>query len=203
MHQEKTKCTTLAFKALMEYFGEQRKREVLDLGPAIGANVDFFSQFSCQFYVADLIRSLESQQPEAVEEETAWDEVFADLLPYDEDTQFDLILAWDVFDYLSRVQIKSLVRHVSRFCESRTILFALVSTRREIPARPRSYHIVGYDKLLYHTATQAIRPCPRYKEPDLRRLMPGFEVKSTYLLRNGIQEYLFTYEPSAQRSIQY
>jgi hypothetical protein len=170
----------------------------LDLGLAIGANVDFFAQFSCKLYVADLFRALESrpnqetEEDEDDEEETLWAPIFEELLPYDKGTRFDLILAWDVLNYLDRPQIEGLSNRLSQFCHQGTTLFALVSTLKEIPARPRSYHIVAPGKLLYRTAPQEVRPCPRYKEPDISRRMIGFKVKGTYILRNGIQEYVFS-----------
>ena len=64
-----------------------------------------------------------------------------------------------------------------------------------MPARSRRYHIMGNDRLLYQDSTQAVRTSPLYCEPDLRRMLTGFEVKNTYLLRNGIHEYLFSYNP--------
>jgi hypothetical protein len=67
----------------------------------------------------------------------------------------------------------------------------MIITRREMPGRPQTFHIVSSDRLLYKTSGGfSVRPCPAYKEPDLLRLMPQFKIKSTYLLRNGVQEYL-------------
>ena len=195
---EETEYTTLALPSLLDRLQEEGEHGVLDLGLAIGANVDFFAQFSCKLYVADLFRALESrpnqetEEDEDDEEENLWAPVFEELLPYDEGTRFDLILAWDLLNYLDRPQIEGLSHRLSQFCHPGTTLLALVSTLKEIPARPRSYHILSHDKLLYRTATRAVRPCPRYKEPDISRWMTAFRVKSTYILRNGIQEYVFS-----------
>jgi hypothetical protein len=110
--------------------------------------------------------------------------------------QFDLILSWDVINYLRSAQIEALARCLSPYCSTSTVLFSMISTRKQIPARPRSYQVMSSEKLLYQTLTQASRPCPLYKEPDLLRLLAGFRVKTSYLLRNGMLEYLFTYEKS-------
>ncbi len=42
--------------------------------------------------------------------------------------------------------------------------------------------------------SSVLRPAPRYTEIDLKQLMPGFRVYSSYLLRNGMKEYLFVCE---------
>jgi hypothetical protein len=84
------------------------------------------------------------------------------------------------------------MRRISRFCSSNTILFAMIMTLREMPALPQTFHIVSSERLLYKASSggSSVRPCPAYREPDLLRLMPQFKIKNTYLLRNGIQEYL-------------
>jgi hypothetical protein len=191
----KTEYPSLAFKALMEILQDEQNYGVLDLGRAIGANVDFFSEFSCQLYVADLFRTLEPQIPDPTEEEINWEPIFKELLPYEEGTRFDLVLAWDVLNYLSQPQIGALIQHISDYCAPDAMLFAMISTRKDIPAHPRSYHIVDSSRLVYQTMSEAVRPCPFYKEPDLLRLMPRFRVKNSYILRNGIQEYLLTFKP--------
>jgi hypothetical protein len=191
--QDKTEYTSLALKAIMELLDGEQQYGVLDLGPAVGANVDFFSELSSQLYVADLLRTLESKQLAAAEEEIDWGSVFEEISPYQEGTRFDLVLAWDVLNYLTPLQIQAAVRRIGDFCAPDALLYAMISTRKDIPAHPRSYHIVSSNRLVYWTPGRAIRPCPLYKEPDLIRLMPRFRVKSTYILRNGIQEYLMTY----------
>jgi hypothetical protein len=189
--QPKVEYTSLALKAMMDSLDEEQNYAILDLGPAVGANVDFFSELSSQLYVADLLRTLDSKHIGPTDEDFDWDPVFEELLPYEEGTRFDLVLLWDVLNYLSRPQIQAMGRRVGDFCGADALLYAMISTRRDIPALSRSYHIVSSNRLVYRTTSQAIRPCPLYKEPDLVRLMPQFKVKGTYILRNGIQEYLF------------
>jgi hypothetical protein len=185
--------TSLALKAIMESLEDEQQYGILDLGPAVGVNVDFFSELSSQLFVADLLRTLESKHPAPAEEELDWDNVFEELLPYQEGTRFDLVLAWDVLNYLTPPQIQAAARRIGSFCAADALLYAMISTRKEIPAHSRSYHIVSSEKLVYKTSGRALRPCPLYKEPYLVRFMPQFRVKSTYILRNGIQEYLMTY----------
>jgi hypothetical protein len=35
------------------------------------------------------------------------------------------------------------------------------------------------------------RPCPRHAPTLLARLMPDYSVEASFLMRNGIQEYVF------------
>ncbi len=193
--QDKEEYVSLALKGLMEQIGEDSVQGVLDLGPAVGTNVDFFSNRSRNFYVADLLRELEKKQLDGSDNEIRWDSVFAELLPYEKETRFDIILAWDVLNYLQKHQIVGFAVAVQPFCKPGTTLLAQIATRKSMPARSRRYHILGNERLLYQNSTQAVRSSPLYCEPDLRRMLAGFEVKNTYLLRNGTHEYLFSYNP--------
>jgi len=190
---------SLALPGLVARLDGERKFRVLDLGPAHGLTVEFFSRFSCKLYIADLYRTLQSYRIEPVDDEEEDEEddrlskIFSELLPYDPYTRFDLVLAWDLLNYLEPREIEALSRRLGRFSHAATRLFAMIAIHQEIPARPCGFKIRDSETLEYDTVTPETRSAPRYKEPTLRRLMPGFEVGSTCVLRNGLQEYVFIF----------
>lgn len=161
---------------------------VLDLGPAQGGNVTFFASRGCKLFIADLRGSVFSTPPPSVRKEALLLALDRDL-PGDE--CFDLILVWDLLNYLSDIEIKLLSERLQTISRENTMLFALISIRKEIPDRPGQYQIVDSERIHYVMGSQFQRPSPQHKEPGLARLLPGFKVSSTYLLRNGMQEYLF------------
>jgi hypothetical protein len=163
---------------------------VLDLGPPVGSNVEFFSAWSCRVRIADFHRSLNAESPESREPE-AFGQLLERLLPLGAEERFDILLAWDVFNYLRPDQISALMVRFASVCRPRALVLALVSTRPQIPAAPLRYRIVDRENLACEGVADPVRPCPRYVQPDLARMMTRFVVKSSYLLRSGIQEYLF------------
>ena len=183
---------SLALPGLVARLDGERKFRVLDLGPAHGLTVEFFSRFSCKLYIADLYRTLQSYRIEPVEDDRL-SKIFAELLPYDQYTRFDLVLAWDLLNYLEPREIEALSRRLARFSHAATRLLAMIAIHQEIPARPCGFKIRDSETLEYDTVTSETRSAPRHKEPTLRRLMPGFEVGSTCVLRNGLQEYVFAF----------
>jgi hypothetical protein len=66
--------------------------------------------------------------------------------------------------------------------------------RRQRPPAPLRYRILDRESLagegpLEH-ARQSAREGPPRVQADVRRLMPGFAVRHSVLLRSGVQEYL-------------
>jgi len=181
---------SLALKALLDGLRPEARPAVLDFGPPLRSNVEFFSSLSCRLRIADLHRSLraesiENRQPEAL------GALFERLLPLAPDERFDALLAWDVFDYMRPDQVSCLMARLTPACRPRALVLALVSTRRQIPAVPRRYRILDRETLAEDGPLAPVRACPRHRQSDLERMMPGFSVGRSFLLRNGIQEYLF------------
>ncbi len=187
---------SLALSALLQQLVPERKYSILDLGRACGDNIDFWSRFPSRIYIPDFYRSLESSAaPSAGEEEdekdARWASIFEEILPYDPDCRFDIVLGWDVFNYLDPVQLQHLLRRLSGFCSKGSYIFLLISTLQQIPVEPNMFRILDSEHLTYENRATAMRACPRYQPRDIKLMMAGFEVLVSFLLRNGIQEYLF------------
>jgi hypothetical protein len=116
------------------------------------------------------------------------------LLPLAPDERFDALLAWDVFDYLRPDQVSSLMARLTPACRPGALALVMVSTRRQIPARPARYRIVDRETLSCDDPLPPVRTAPQYTQLDLARMLPGFSVRRSFLLRNGIQEYLLAHE---------
>ncbi len=186
---------SLGFRALTRSLRQEGGSSILDLGPALGQNIAFFGRYGCRVHVGDLHRSRlevgvfdkENEHPERY---------FAKLLPLSEGESFDVIVAWDLLDYLVAPEVTGLIAHLRPTLHEGTLLFSTVSYQKEIPANPTRFRIADDEHLIYEPTGSGRRPCPRHKQPDLERSMPGFRIDSSYLLRNGMQEYLWAYKGS-------
>ena len=190
---EEARPPGLRCQALKELLGVLRpgaRHAVLDLGPPLAANVQYLAALSCRVRIADLHRSLsvesvESRRPEAV------GALFDRLLPLAPGERFDALLAWDVFDYMRPDQVAILMGRLAPACPPETPVLVLASTGRTIPATPLRYRILDLENLACEGPREPTRACPRYTQHDLGRMMPGFSVRRSVLLRSGVQEYLF------------
>ncbi len=177
---------SLGLAALLE--GMRRRGpglQILDLGPAVGTNVEFLSQLGCKLHIGDLYNSRVS----AGEGDEIGQDQYEQLFPAD--ARLDIVLAWDLVNYLSRAELTRLGTLLRRHCRPGALVFALVSNQKQIPAQPHRFRILGDDQLAYERRSSLERPGPRYAPYDLASALKGFRVDRSFLLRHGIQEYLF------------
>jgi hypothetical protein len=182
---------SLGFRALTKALGRAGGTSILDLGPALGQNIAFFGQFGCRVHVGDLYRS--RLEAGVYTDEEHPQRRYESLLPLANEEGFDVVIAWDLLDYLDAKEVDALMAHLRPALREGALLFAMVSYQKDIPASPIRFRIADHEHLVYETAGAARRPCPRHKLPDLERHLPGFKIDSSFLLRNGMQEYLWAY----------
>ncbi len=186
---------SLGLKALLEPVRGDRSYSVLDLGPPLEANVRFWSQFPCWLYVNDFYRSFREWKAAPVPAKKESEEAaFSALLQFGDETVFDLILAWDLFNYFDLKELEALVRRLSRWCRRGTRFFALISSQPSIPLFPTVFRILNREQLSHEIPSPKTRPCPRHQPRDILRLMARFKVASSFLAPQGIQEYVFEFK---------
>jgi hypothetical protein len=182
---------SLALPYVFTALARGHKMNVLDLGPAIGSNVERLSEYGCKLNIEDLYAS----KTAVAEQGSLGADFFQQFIDPPEGTQFDLVLAWDLFNYLDRKELKHLAERLRRFCRPGALLFALISIHKTIPAQPIRFRFdPTQDQLVYERRTTVERPGPRFAPAELNQTLAGFRVDRSFLLRHGIQEYLFVRE---------
>jgi hypothetical protein len=185
---------SLGLNVLLDSVRGDRSYSILDLGPALEANVRFWSQISCRLHIHDFYRSYREWKAAVVPEEESEEAALSALLPFSDETVFDIILAWDLFNYLDLRELEALVQRLSRWCRPGTRLFTLISSLPNISVSPTMFRILNRGQINYEILNQDTRPCPRYQPRDIARLMAPFIVSSSFLLRHGIREYVFAFK---------
>lgn len=170
-----------AFAKLVELAeeGSARGFSVLDLGPAMKANLDFFLGRGARVTVADFHRS----------------GARCDFVGADPESRFDLVLAWDVLNYLDPEALARLMDRLGAHFRPGTTLHAFIATGREISAAPSRCRIQDPETLVLEVSEGPRIPSPRYLEQELLRRMLGWTVEHRVQLRIGMLEYVFSYRP--------
>lgn len=169
----------------------ERKIEILDLGSACGETLAYYSDLPCKIYFADFYNDLKSEPPDPEDGLGGFLEACRRCLPFDRGAHFDLVHSWDLFNYLDLEEIGSLGRYLHRFLVDGAPLVSLIWIRSRMPAQPYRFAIIDDHTVEYRPSSRARTNAPRYKEPDLLRAMARYRARKSFLLRHGVQEYVF------------
>ena len=184
------------FRALMERMEAGGRHVILDLGPASTEVLSLLGRFRCRVEIADAAADGGLEQLNAEEEDETAEDLAARaeaLLPPPPaaDDAFDLVLCWDLANYLRPAALSALMTAIAARARPDALAHALiVYSERTMPGRPSRF-VPTEDLLLLNRGTPAAEiPAPRYSPDDLGRMMGGFAIDRAVLLANGMQEFL-------------
>ena len=173
------------------------KSNILDLGMMNQNNVAFFSHYNCKLFVEDIAPSLEEINSGA--------DIDDYLLNYGEDTQFDAIFAWDIFNYLDLKQLARLISRIKKNCRPDALMHVMVYANPTISAMPRRFSLIDKQTIEVASAEEVARQFPQYSAFDLLSHLPQFVAQDTWLSREdtlpGTLEYTFRFNPRRLRPV--
>ncbi len=178
------------FRSLIEHLDEDRRWIVMDLGAAHTQTISLLGNFRCRLDIADLADGLETLRER--DEETSLDEIAEELLPKPHGEPVDVILCWDLLNYMDRDTLRAIMGRVAARSHRGTLAHALiVYSETHMPSYPGHFVPQSDLSLLDLDARPADRAAPRYSPDDLGRCLPGYAIEKAMLLGNGMQEFLF------------
>jgi hypothetical protein len=184
--------TSLALKALCQRLQDIASCDILELGPVRNGNIEFWSQLSPSIYIADLRSSL--PLPPMPDDPDYPGPDWHQLLDLPKGRCFDVILAWDMLNYLELPAVSGLIQYLSGFCRPGTIVFMMIFDSQKMPEEITIYGIVDESHVKYEFGSGEMRVCPRHQPHALAKIMGRFRTSNSFRLRNGVIEYLFVYE---------
>lgn len=178
------------FALALEPFEDERRRVVLDLGRARSGTIELFSGFRCRLDIADLpARLADLPDPDEAAEVSRW---LDELLPPAGGERVDLVLCWNLLNYLSPPLIEALGTRLAERAAPGARLHALIEySAKQMPARPLSFAPEGEEIGADPPEGADTITAPRYTPKALEKRLPGFSSERTMLLGNGMQEFLY------------
>ena len=178
------------FRRRVDSLSEERRSVVLDLGSVRPETVALLTPFRCRLDIADLadgLATLDEEPDRDLRREKA-----EALLPAARQEPTDIVLCWDLLNYLQRPAIATLMECISARMRPGAFVHALiVYSGTTMPARPSHFAPLPDGRLIETVTTEAQRTAPRYSPEDLGKCMRGLRPESVMLLRSGMQEFLF------------
>jgi hypothetical protein len=171
-----------------------RRWRVLDLGAAHHVNMSFFLGRGAS-YVVEALYSTTAPCRGGGRFDAGCMRNLPNLLRFTPDTRFDAILAWDLLDHLGAAGLAVLGERLAPHCHPRTLLHAMVAREGKLPAQPARWEIVDEQTIRQLPQGGPLLDAVRLTDASLQRALGAFRVDRSYLLQNGLQEFLL--EPGA------
>lgn len=183
-----------------------RNLKVLDLGSTSALSFDFFSRLSCKIHFENLDEFFQEPCYQDLAGQALIESLEAFLTEFSSDIYFDIVLTWDLFNYLDLTAIEWLASRLSAHCNPNTLLHAVRCVSPSIPATPRHFQILNQ----YYLQIDEPPAVPNKKHSCHRtamllRHMPNFHMENSYLnfsgMIPGLAEQLMRYQPESSKRI--
>lgn len=187
--REDVLATSSVFPKFLSAIARLERPELLDLGPVVGSNVDFFAgRVSCKLHIEDLFREIE----EAARTGAGTGLVAAILARLDQGLEsVDGILCWDVFDFLDRPTGLALAGHLQKLLRRGGALYGFFGTT-PIDLRHYTRYVVDREdrfRLRPFPATPVKRNVLVTR--DINNMFDRLTLADSVLLKSGTRETLF------------
>ncbi len=152
---------------------------ILDLGRVHAQTLSFFQQLGARLGVMDL---------DLTSVGTAFE---MQLDGYRDWGPFDGVLGWDIPNYLAEEELLVLGKWLETHTTAPCPTLICMATRTPYADSPAKYSIETATTLIAENSGDISRN-ERHPPNVLKRAWPAFEPNRSYLLRNGMQEFVFT-----------
>jgi hypothetical protein len=178
------------FRSVAECLETGQRRVVLDLCNARGQTIAFLNRYRCRLDIADLGDGLDKLNAETDRGRLA--DLTESMLPMRRDETTDIVLCWDLLNYLERPALTAVMADVAARSATGTLVHALiVYADSHMPVRPGNYAALDDQQLCELSSYAEERAAPRYSPEDLKKCLAGYVMDHAALLSNGLQEFLF------------
>jgi len=182
----------LLFSLLKPKQDEQRL-EILDIGAARNNSIEYLSQIYCKVFISDCMSELCAMNNSLIEKPQKLNRALISALHLykNKPADLDVILMWDIINYLDTSILSSMINYLLPHTNNTTQLHAYIHTSRLMPETHGKHEIISDQKIRSDNDSAITRDCPMYYQDALNKHLHPFKVKRSILHANGMQEYLF------------
>ncbi len=179
---------------MFKRLSDTERSSILDIGPARQSSIDFFSDYWSKLFFVDAIHALYKLDQQADKEAVDINKVLANAIQfYDRQSpELDMILLWNLPNYLSSRYLTALVQYLMPYASRRVRIHAYIYNSEKIPAEPVSYAIRPDQAVAMSRSFELEKNCPLYHLAELQNCFAPFKVDHSMILSSGVQEYVFS-----------
>jgi hypothetical protein len=176
------------FPKFLANLTQQPSPFLLDFGPVIGTNVEYFGErLGCKLFIEDLLADIDRHTKAGTIDQlpAAFEKRFRH-----GDSSVDGILCWDVFDFLDKHSAHALAKQIVRMLRPGGIVMAFFCSTAVDKAPFTKFEIVD-DHSLRHRHHSGPGGAKRVlQNRDIIRMFEGLSVADSFLLKGGAREML-------------
>jgi len=193
--QDYALCTMLHSNlaaATFDSLQTDKRLVVLDMGMAMAATVDYFSQFKSKLIFVDLYsEAFVAEISEEVSHQHLVDQ-FRQSLAIDDNCIIDICLFWDFFNYLDGTLIKAFIEALQPYLADHSRGFGLGALNSRCQLPNSCYGLMSENTLTQCPRSDEQRPVYPHSQRDLNTFLDYFEINKSRLMSDGRVEYLIT-----------
>lgn len=173
--------TAPGVEAIFSGIGKDENHGVLDLGPAVEANLHFYSRFARWVRFGSLLKD-----PPRGE---AWTEALERLPPLPQGP-YTVVMAWNLLDRLPPEDRPALIERIVELTGQGSRLYVLVAEGEEDRGRPYRFSIQEDGMVSQEFVGSPGQLQPQLLPAHVERVLSPFRVAHAFTLRGGFREYV-------------
>lgn len=166
---------------------------VLDLGPVVGSNVEFFLNLGIKVYMEDFLAAYANPKYSVLlDEKMSLNEqqFFNENFDYSNDF-FDGLICWDFLSYLEPKFARTFVERISAKMKPDSLVLGFFRTQKSAgPTTLHKYRISSESFLEYIPLERTMEIKKVYQTRDVTQLFTEFNSQKLYLLKHQVLEVL-------------
>lgn len=195
-HTHRSPGVTAIFNAVKR---SSKKNGILDLGTATGTNLSFYTQLGCHFHFESFDQAISEVASKQISEQEL-SESFLKYIP--KNKKYDVVLLWDVFNYLPQSMVASFVTDLISVIKPGALVHMINYVGSTMPAVPAQISIKDQYHLEVSHLTSGRRVSRRATTTKLLKVFPRFQMMKSYLngegMVAGFSEQILRFETGAK-----
>lgn len=195
-----------AMPLIYKELDDNKVKRILDLGSCSPATFNFFRALNCNIHFEMLEVFFNRDSIRTCATKGIIDQLDRYLSDFREGEVFDVILTWDIFNYLDFDGVAWLSKRLEKHCQPNTLLHSVKYLSTKIPTHPRHFKIVDQNDINIIQQTENEPRRHNVSQAMLLQAMPDYLMEHSFLnqpgMASGIAENLLRFMPDQDAQIQ-
>ncbi len=179
------------FTAIYRQIQVSRRNRILDLGSFCASNFRLLSTLGCKLHFENLDEFLRENQA-SLYSDSLFDLLDDYLSGFSDDDLFNVVLTWDIFNYLDLSSVERLMARLLPFCARNARIHVMRHLGTNVPAVPCRFRITDKGDFVVSRTLQSNPATVRHRctSATLLKHIPQCQLERTFMNHAGMQPWI-------------